>query len=157
MAHVRPFWISTLQDLSNSIKNTSMQGFFTPTIKLWIFGSPEGLQVPTFGSVTFILTLTSKWGCNNIWILSPTFCMVVAQALLTRILTHFLKLKLNFSFNQSEWISNSFSLLLFFLFPPLFPWLVLLLPRCRHGQVDKKCSLSPKITSRQFFFLMHWK
>jgi Na+/melibiose symporter-like transporter len=37
----------------------------TPTIKLWIFGSHGGLQVPTFGSVSFILTVASKWGCNK--------------------------------------------------------------------------------------------
>jgi hypothetical protein len=64
MAHARPFWTFTLQDLSNGIENTSLQGVLTPTIKLWIFGSQGGLQVPTFGSVSFILTLTSKWGCD---------------------------------------------------------------------------------------------
>jgi hypothetical protein len=37
----------------------------TPTIKLWIFGSPEGLQIPTFGNVSFILTLALKWGCDK--------------------------------------------------------------------------------------------
>ncbi len=68
-AHARPFWTSTLQDLSNSIKNTSMRGVLTPAIKFWLFGSPEGLQVPTFGSVSFILTLASKWGCDtwDVW------------------------------------------------------------------------------------------
>jgi hypothetical protein len=30
----------TLQDLSNNIKNTSMQGVLTPVIKLWVFESP---------------------------------------------------------------------------------------------------------------------
>jgi hypothetical protein len=34
MAHATPFWTSTLQDLSNGMKNTSMQGVLTPTIKL---------------------------------------------------------------------------------------------------------------------------
>jgi hypothetical protein len=38
---------------------------FAPTIKFWVFDSPRGLQVPTFGSVNFILTLASKWGCNT--------------------------------------------------------------------------------------------
>jgi hypothetical protein len=34
-----------------------MRGVLTPAIKLWIFGSLGGLQVPNFGSVSFILTL----------------------------------------------------------------------------------------------------
>jgi hypothetical protein len=34
MAHARPFWTSTLQELSNGIKNTSMQGVLTPIIML---------------------------------------------------------------------------------------------------------------------------
>jgi len=41
-----------------------MRGVLTPAIKLWIFGSLEGLQVPTFGSVSFILTFSPKWGCD---------------------------------------------------------------------------------------------
>jgi len=67
MAHARPFWTSTLQDLSNGIKNTPMQGVLTPTIKLWVFESPGGFQVPTFGSVSFILTLNPKGGCDKLW------------------------------------------------------------------------------------------
>jgi hypothetical protein len=57
MAHARPFSTSTLQDLSNGIRNTSKQGVLTPTIKLWNL-----VQVPTFRSVNLILTLASKWG-----------------------------------------------------------------------------------------------
>ncbi len=34
MAHARPFLTSTLQDLSNGIKNTSIRGVLTPAIKL---------------------------------------------------------------------------------------------------------------------------
>ncbi len=34
-----------------------MQCVLTPTIKLWVFVSPGGLQAPNFGSVSFILTL----------------------------------------------------------------------------------------------------
>jgi len=34
MAHARPFWTFSLQDLSNGIKNASMQGVLTPTITL---------------------------------------------------------------------------------------------------------------------------
>jgi len=34
MAHARPFWTSALQDLSNGIKNASMQGVLTPAIAL---------------------------------------------------------------------------------------------------------------------------
>jgi hypothetical protein len=41
-----------------------MQGVLTLAIKLCVFGSLKGLHVPTFGSVSFILTLASKWGCN---------------------------------------------------------------------------------------------
>ncbi len=32
MTHARPFWTSTLQDLSTGIKNTTMRGVLTPTI-----------------------------------------------------------------------------------------------------------------------------
>jgi hypothetical protein len=51
---------------SNDIKNTLVQGVLTPAIKLLVFGSPGGLQLPTFGSVSFILTLIPKWGCDNL-------------------------------------------------------------------------------------------
>jgi len=34
MAHARPFWTSTLQDLSNGIKNTSRQGVFPSAVEL---------------------------------------------------------------------------------------------------------------------------
>jgi hypothetical protein len=37
MAHARPFWTSTLQDLSNDIKSTPLRGVLAPTIELWIF------------------------------------------------------------------------------------------------------------------------
>jgi hypothetical protein len=66
--NARPFWTFKLQDLSKNIKNTPMQGVLTPAIKLWVSESPRGLQVPTFGSVSFILTLSPKWGCNNHYI-----------------------------------------------------------------------------------------
>ncbi len=65
MAHTRPIWTSTLQNISNGIRNTPMWGVLTPTIKLWVFKSPRGLQIPTFGSVSFILTLSPKWGCDR--------------------------------------------------------------------------------------------
>ncbi len=54
-----------LQEISMGTQNTSMRGVLTPAIKLWVFGSLEGLQVPTFGSVSFILTFASKWGWNT--------------------------------------------------------------------------------------------
>jgi hypothetical protein len=38
---------------------------FDPAIKLWIFENPGGLQVPIFGSVSFILTLASKVGLRH--------------------------------------------------------------------------------------------
>ncbi len=49
----------------NDIKKTSRQGVLTFAIELWSCGSPEGLQVPTFGNVSLILTLASKWGCDT--------------------------------------------------------------------------------------------
>jgi len=64
MAHARPFWTFTLQDLFNSIKDTSMQGVLTHAMKFWTFGSPERLPSPIFESVNDDLTLPSKWGCD---------------------------------------------------------------------------------------------
>jgi len=72
MAHVRPFSTSTLQGLSNSIKNILRQGFFTSTIELWNCGSP--IQVPTFGNANLILTLASKWGCDTLLAPKLSFC-----------------------------------------------------------------------------------
>jgi hypothetical protein len=60
MAHARPFSTSKLQDLSNGIKNTSRQGVLPSVVELWSCGSPRGLQVPTFGSVSLILTLAQS-------------------------------------------------------------------------------------------------
>jgi len=42
-----------------------MQGVLTLAIELSIFESPGGFQVPTFGSVSFILALNPKWGCDT--------------------------------------------------------------------------------------------
>jgi len=64
MAHARPFWTYTLQDLFNGIKNTSMRGVLAPVIALLVSGSPGGLPSPIFGNVSGDLTLPSKWGCN---------------------------------------------------------------------------------------------
>ncbi len=74
MVDASPFWTFTLQDLSNGLKNTIMRGVLALAIKLWVFGSPGGLQVPTFGSVSFILTFSPKWGCDTLSCLSP-FCL----------------------------------------------------------------------------------
>ncbi len=38
---------------------------FSSTIEVRSYGSPEGLPIPTFGSVSLLLTLASKWGCDN--------------------------------------------------------------------------------------------
>jgi hypothetical protein len=65
MAHARPFRTFTLQDLSNSIKNTSMRGVLTPTITFWVFESLGELPSPIFRSVSGDLTLPSKWGCDK--------------------------------------------------------------------------------------------
>ncbi len=64
MTHARPFWTSTLQDLSNGIMNISMQGVLAPKIEFWAFGSPGRLLSPVFGSVNGNLALPSKWGCK---------------------------------------------------------------------------------------------
>jgi hypothetical protein len=61
----KAIWTSTLQDLSNDTKKTPMRGVLALVIELWIFGSPKGLQLPTFGNVGFTLTLSPKWGCDN--------------------------------------------------------------------------------------------
>jgi hypothetical protein len=45
-----------------------MWGDLTLELGLWVFGSPGRLQLPTFGSVGFTLTLIPKWGCDI-----PTF------------------------------------------------------------------------------------
>ncbi len=78
MAHARPFWASTLQDLFIDIKNAPRRGDFPPQIVFWIFGSPGGLHFPTFGSVSCILTQpqsgvatnynngSNQCNCNNI-------------------------------------------------------------------------------------------
>jgi hypothetical protein len=73
MAHARPFWTSTLQNLFNDIKNASMQGVLTPTIALWIFGNPGGLPSPIFGSVSGDFTTPSKWGCDMQHCFNSTF------------------------------------------------------------------------------------
>jgi hypothetical protein len=65
MVHARPFSTSTLQDLSKGIKNISRRGILPSAVELWSCGSPGGLQIPTFGNVSLILTLASKWGCDK--------------------------------------------------------------------------------------------
>jgi hypothetical protein len=52
MAHARPFWTSTLEDLFNDIRNISTQGVLTLAITFWVFESPGGLPSPIFGSVS---------------------------------------------------------------------------------------------------------
>jgi hypothetical protein len=58
-----------------------MKGVLASAIKLWVFGSPRGLQVPTFGSVSFIFTLSPKWGCDKKGDYSFTFCEPFIQRL----------------------------------------------------------------------------
>jgi len=53
------------------MKNASRRGVLTPTIELWNFGRPGGLPSPHFGSVSVILTLFQKWGCDK-----PTYFLV---------------------------------------------------------------------------------
>jgi hypothetical protein len=63
MAYARSFWTSKLQDVSIDIKNTSRRGVLPSVVELWSCGSPEGLQIPTFGNVSFILTISPN--CDN--------------------------------------------------------------------------------------------
>jgi hypothetical protein len=74
MAHARPFWTFTLQDLSSDTKSAQMWGDLTPAFALWVFGSPGGLQLPTFGSVGFTLTFSPKWGCDKVSRADPLSC-----------------------------------------------------------------------------------
>jgi len=53
------------QELSIDIKNAPRQGDLTPQIIFWVFESPGGLQVSTFGSGSCILPLCPKWGRDN--------------------------------------------------------------------------------------------
>ncbi len=38
-------------------------------MELWSFGSPEGLTSPHFGSVSVILIVFQKWGCDNPYVI----------------------------------------------------------------------------------------
>jgi len=66
MAHARPFWTSTLQDLSNGIKNTTLPGVLALAIVLRVLGSLGRLPSPIFGSLNGDLALPSKWGCDKL-------------------------------------------------------------------------------------------
>jgi hypothetical protein len=48
MTNAGPFSISTLQEISNDTKNTSMRGVLGLDVELWTFGSPGGLQILIF-------------------------------------------------------------------------------------------------------------
>jgi len=50
MGNARPFWTSTLQDLSIEINNAPRQGDLILQIVFRVFGSLGGLHFPTFGS-----------------------------------------------------------------------------------------------------------
>jgi hypothetical protein len=67
MTNARPFSISTFQDLSNDTKNTPMRGVLGLAVELWSFGSPRGLQIPTFPSVGLHPHTWPKWGCDSEW------------------------------------------------------------------------------------------
>jgi len=81
MAHVRPLSTSTLWWLSNDIKNASRKGVLTPTIELWSFGNPRGLPSSHFGSVSVILTLFQKWGCNNLNLTKDSFVFILTNVI----------------------------------------------------------------------------
>jgi hypothetical protein len=48
MDHAIPLQTPTFQELSNDIRNASIQWVLTPTIALWKFMSPSGFQLPTW-------------------------------------------------------------------------------------------------------------
>jgi hypothetical protein len=73
MANARPFSISTLQDLSNDTKNTSMKSVLGLAIELQTFGSPGGLQIPNFGSVGLHPHTWPKWGCDTPYFFATYF------------------------------------------------------------------------------------
>jgi hypothetical protein len=50
---------------SNGIKNTSRRGVLPSVSSSEVAGIPEDSQFPLFGSVSFIFTLASKWGCDR--------------------------------------------------------------------------------------------
>jgi hypothetical protein len=77
MINARPFSISTLQDLSNDTKNTSMRGVLGLSVELQTFGSPGGVQIPNFGSGSFIVPLRPKWGCDNIYTSMGAKCVIL--------------------------------------------------------------------------------
>ncbi len=70
-----------------------MRGVLALQLELWVFESPGGLQVPTFGSVGFTLTLSPKWGCDIQTIgpcrFHPSKCPYVSLFLLLHCLPHY--------------------------------------------------------------------
>ncbi len=94
MAHARPFWTSTLQDLSNGIKNTSRRGVLPSAVELWSCRSPRRLPTPTFGSVSLILTLSLKWGCDNRFVVDLTAYQMAE---------HYLSDAHHYFFNNDNW------------------------------------------------------
>jgi hypothetical protein len=56
-----------------------MQGVLTPVIKFWVFGSPRGLQVPNFGSVSFILTLGQSGVATYVVGLAPQMHLLMSE------------------------------------------------------------------------------
>ncbi len=65
MAHARPFSTSTLQELSNNIKNTSRQGVLTPAIEVLSFQESRKSPKSPFREFKCHLHTPSKWGCNT--------------------------------------------------------------------------------------------
>ncbi len=57
-----------------------MRGVLAFQLELWVFGSPGGLQVPTFGSVGFTFTLSPRWGCDTYVVTYSSFCFSLARS-----------------------------------------------------------------------------
>jgi hypothetical protein len=74
MTNARPFSISTLRNLSNDTKNTSMRGVLGLAVELWSFGSPGRLQILTFSKCWASpphLAKVGLWQTNYLGSLGP--------------------------------------------------------------------------------------
>ncbi len=49
MGHTNPFWTFKFQEISNDIRNSSIQWVLTLAISIWRFENPSGLRLPKWG------------------------------------------------------------------------------------------------------------
>jgi len=65
--NARAFSISTLQDLSNDTKNTTMRGVLGLAVELWTFESPRRFQILTFSKCWASPPHLAKLGLRQPW------------------------------------------------------------------------------------------